>query len=80
MATKYSRSVAQICIRWGIQHDFIVIPKSSNPKRMAENMKVFDFDIQQSDMDVLDKLTTKESVQAWHEHYLSRRSQDPPSN
>ena len=74
MATKYSRSVAQICIRWGIQHDFIVIPKSSNPKRMAENMKVFDFDIQPSDMDVLDKLTTKESVQAWHEHYLSRRS------
>ena len=61
----------------GHSDDFIVIPKSSNPKRMAENMKVFDFDIQPSDMDVLDKLTTKESVQAWHEHYLSRHQARP---
>jgi len=55
-AEKYGRSVAQILIRWALQHDVIVIPKSSNPKHILENSQVYDFEISLSDMKALDDL------------------------
>ena len=70
----------QLCIRWAVQHGMSVIPKSSNPGRMTDNLNVFNADqqISQSDMDVLDQLTTPEMRVAWKEHYESRRGGDPP--
>lgn len=56
MSKKYEKSVAQILIRWSIQHDFIVLPKSSNPDRIRENADVFDFEISAGDMMELDAL------------------------
>ncbi|MEN1968570.1 aldo/keto reductase [Lentibacillus sp. N15] len=43
LGEKYNRSPAQIIIRWHLQHDFIVIPKSTNSRRQWQNMTVFDF-------------------------------------
>ena len=53
-ADRYSKTPAQILIRWALQHDLVVIPKSSNPGRIHENADVFDFNIAEEDMKTLD--------------------------
>ncbi|HEX6770133.1 MAG TPA: aldo/keto reductase, partial [Candidatus Binatia bacterium] len=49
-----AKSTAQILIRWGLQHDMVVIPKSANHQRIVENADVFDFAISADDMRTLD--------------------------
>jgi diketogulonate reductase-like aldo/keto reductase len=44
------------CFRWGLQHDFITLPKSTKQKRMIENASVDGFEISESDMKKLDDL------------------------
>lgn len=56
IANKYNRSVAQVCLRWIIQHDVIVIPKSSSPKRIKENINLFDFELTTAEMELINKL------------------------
>ncbi|HET7392160.1 MAG TPA: aldo/keto reductase, partial [Candidatus Binatia bacterium] len=45
---------AQILIRWALQRGLVVIPKSSNRRRIVENADVFDFEISKDDMRLLD--------------------------
>ncbi len=54
IAKKYSKTPAQILIRWVLQKDVVVIPKSSHPDRILENEDVFDFEISPADMKLLD--------------------------
>jgi diketogulonate reductase-like aldo/keto reductase len=49
-----NKSTAQILIRWALQHQLVVIPKSSNPRRILENADVFNFEISPEDMQLLD--------------------------
>jgi diketogulonate reductase-like aldo/keto reductase len=49
-----AKSTAQILIRWALQHDVVVIPKSANRQRIIENSEVFDFVISDEDMRTLD--------------------------
>lgn len=49
-----TKSTAQILIRWALQHALVVIPKSANPSRIRENAEVFDFEITDEDMRILD--------------------------
>ena len=56
LATKYSKSPAQLMIRWGLQHGLVVIPKSTRDGRIRENSQVFDFEISVEDMRSLDSL------------------------
>jgi diketogulonate reductase-like aldo/keto reductase len=51
IAKRYGKTPAQILIRWALQENIIVIPKSSNPKRIQENADVFDFSISATDME-----------------------------
>ncbi len=56
LGSKYKKSAAQILLRWGLQHGFALIPKSSVTSRIAENKQIFDFEIHQDDMVALDNL------------------------
>lgn len=61
IAEKYGRSVAQIVLRWLVQQHIVVIPKSVNPARMQENFCVFDFMLDDDDMQRIGELDTGES-------------------
>jgi methylglyoxal/glyoxal reductase len=56
LSAKYSKTPAQIFLRWSIQHNVIPIPKSSHRKRIKENSDIFDIDIEGQDMEKLDSL------------------------
>lgn len=52
----HGKTAAQVLIRWAVQHDFVVLPKSVNPDRIVENYDVFDFSLSEEQMDRLDGL------------------------
>jgi diketogulonate reductase-like aldo/keto reductase len=56
IAEQHGRTPAQVIIRWHLQHEFVVIPKSSNPERIASNADVADFELSDAEMTRLDKL------------------------
>lgn len=56
IAQKYDKTPAQILIRWAIEQKIVVIPKSTQKKRIIENSKVFDFAISEEDMKILNSL------------------------
>jgi diketogulonate reductase-like aldo/keto reductase len=56
IAKRYEKSPAQIAIRWALQHNLVVIPKSVHKERIQENAQVFDFEISLLDMQALDAL------------------------
>jgi diketogulonate reductase-like aldo/keto reductase len=56
IAGKHGRTPAQVLLRWGLQHDLVVIPKSVQPARIRENADVFGFALDAADMAELDGL------------------------
>lgn len=56
VAGQVGRSPAQVLLRWGLQHDFVVLPKSVKPERIAENAALFDFTLDAAAMQRLDAL------------------------
>lgn len=59
---KYGKSVAQVALRWLIQRDVIVIPKSVHIKRMRQNIDIFDFSLSDEDMATIATLDTGKSL------------------
>lgn len=64
---KYTKSVAQVALRFLIQRGVVVIPKSVNKERMIENFNVFDFILTQDDILAISKLDNGESL--FFSHY-----------
>ena len=62
LCEKYHRSPAQLCVRWSLQMDFLPLPKSTHPDRMAENKEVFDFSISDEDMAILSAVPRESTV------------------
>ena len=58
IANAHGRSPAQVMLRWGLQHGRSVIPKSTKPERIAENLDVFDFELAPEEMAAIDALDT----------------------
>jgi 2,5-diketo-D-gluconate reductase A len=56
VATRVGRAPAQVLLRWCVQHDLIVLPKSTHRERIAENAQIFDFRLSTQDMADLDAL------------------------
>jgi 2,5-diketo-D-gluconate reductase A len=56
VASRCGRTPAQVLLRWCIQHDLVVLPKSTHRDRIEENAKVFDFVLSPADMAELDGL------------------------
>jgi diketogulonate reductase-like aldo/keto reductase len=56
VAARLGRSPAQVLLRWGLQKDLVVLPKSARAERIAENAALFDFEIGAGDMGRLDAL------------------------
>jgi diketogulonate reductase-like aldo/keto reductase len=58
IATAHGKTAAQVMLRWGLQHGRSVIPKSTKPDRIAENIAVFDFELSAGELAAIDALDT----------------------
>ena len=56
IAAKYDHTPAQVCLRWEIQQGILPLPKSVHKERMAENTKLFDFELTEDEMDIIGAL------------------------
>ena len=59
LAEKYKKSVPQIILRWHIEKDNIIFPKSSKPEHMKDNLNIFDFKLTADEVAEIDKLEKK---------------------
>ncbi|MFC4101240.1 aldo/keto reductase [Paenibacillus xanthanilyticus] len=62
IAEAHGKSVAQIILRWDLQHGVVAIPKSTKAHRIAENAAVFDFELSVEDMRLIDALNENRRV------------------
>jgi diketogulonate reductase-like aldo/keto reductase len=58
IAEAHGKSPAQVMLRWGVQQGRSVIPKSTRPSRIAENIDVFDFELSADELSAIDGLDT----------------------
>lgn len=56
IAESYGKSLAQVILRWHVQHGTVVIPKSVHRERMAENIDIFDFELTEAEVRIIDAL------------------------
>jgi diketogulonate reductase-like aldo/keto reductase len=56
VARRAGRTPAQVLLRWGLQHELVVLPKSIRPERIRENAAIYDFALKPADRERLDAL------------------------
>jgi diketogulonate reductase-like aldo/keto reductase len=56
IAERLGRTPAQVLVRWAVQRDLIVLPKSTRRERIEQNAQVFDFELSEADVATLDGL------------------------
>jgi 2,5-diketo-D-gluconate reductase A len=70
-------SEARLLLRWGLQHGYCVLSRSSKPERIRENLNLFDFEIPDSDMERLNQLNRNQAF-AWAANGLDPMEIAPP--
>jgi methylglyoxal/glyoxal reductase len=58
----YGKSVAQVILRWDLQNEVVTIPKSVKPERMEENADIFDFELTEEEMALINGLNEDRRV------------------
>lgn len=56
IAQGHGRTTAQVMLRWSLQRDIAVIPKSVNPERLKQNLEVFNFELSREEMNLISTL------------------------
>ncbi len=64
LAQNYGKTPAQVILRWHVQSGFIVIPKSVNPKRIQENIDLFDFELSDQDIHAINRMDRGQRIGA----------------
>jgi len=54
---KYGKSIAQICLRWSLERGYLPLPKSVTPSRIEANADIFDFQLEERDVEDIANLT-----------------------
>jgi diketogulonate reductase-like aldo/keto reductase len=62
IAERHDKTIAQVMLRWAIQHGTVPIPKSTNTSRIKENFSVFDFKLSDEEMRTINKLSSGNRV------------------
>jgi D-xylose reductase len=57
-AQRLGKTAAQVVLRWGVQRGNAIIPKTSKPERLVENLAIFDFELSQQEMDDINALNS----------------------
>ena len=71
LSKKYEKTPAQVILRWDLQSGVAVIPRSSNPARIAQNIDLYDFELEEEDMAKIDAL---------NENWINPLSGGDPNN
>lgn len=66
IAEKYSKTTAQVMLRWQLQRGIVSLSKSANPERVRQNFDIFDFELSAEDMDKIAALKTNTTVFSDH--------------
>ncbi|WP_339824325.1 aldo/keto reductase [Paenibacillus sp. FSL R7-0163] len=69
IAAKHDKSVAQVIVRWDLQRGIITIPKSTKEHRIIENVDVFDFNLSDEDMTLINSLNQDQRVGPDPDHF-----------
>ena len=67
IGAKYGKTPAQVMLRWALQRNIVVLPKSTHKERMIQNLDVFDFTLTDEDMSAIAALDTNTS--SFFSHY-----------
>ncbi|EJU4176953.1 aldo/keto reductase [Listeria monocytogenes] len=70
LAGKYGKTTAQLMIRWEIQNDIVTIPKSVNQDRIKANFDVWDFEISEDDIQLINALNENKRVGTDPHHFM----------
>ncbi|MEH7451674.1 aldo/keto reductase [Gottfriedia acidiceleris] len=62
IANKHNKSIAQVVLRWHLQNDVVIIPKSIKEHRIQENANIFDFELTEEDMNQINSLNQNHRV------------------
>jgi diketogulonate reductase-like aldo/keto reductase len=62
VAERHGKTIAQVMLRWAIQHGTVPIPKSTNAGRIKENFNVFDFELAEEEMESINRLSSGNHV------------------
>ena len=69
IAQKYSKTPSQIALKFLVQRNIIVIPRTCHKDRMIENINLFDFELTSDEMETLSKLDKNKTLFSWTNYY-----------
>lgn len=77
LAKKYGKTPAQICIKWQVQRDVVVIPKSSTKERIFSNIDIFGFQLTKDELAKIDGLNQNIRSAHWSQLGISKHKNWP---